>query len=151
MLSQKSLCQGIYIGQVKCCIGSVANIVAKPWNWATFDPGAAGKKWVPQFADPITVYVISMGYFETLAPRFRRCLRCGLANFNWQHCALVSLYLQLTLVKSTGCVIQHAIADAMPPWYHLAISFVLGSCVCWVAMMLCRVYVKIVNIYSYYY
>ena len=50
-----------------CChapcldICSVANTAAKQQNWATFDLGATGKKWVPQFADPITVNVISMG------------------------------------------------------------------------------------------
>ena len=65
---------------------SVANTAAKPRNWATFDPAAAGKKLAPRFADPITVNVILMGWpeiglLETLAPRIRRCLRRGLAFF----------------------------------------------------------------------
>ena len=40
---------------------SVANTVAKPQNWATFDPAAAGKKLAPRFANAIHVNVISMG------------------------------------------------------------------------------------------
>ena len=40
---------------------SVANTTAKPRNWATFDPAAAGKKLAPRFANPIPVNVISMG------------------------------------------------------------------------------------------
>ena len=43
------------------CTFSVAKTAAKPRNWATFDPAAAGKKVALRFADPITVNVISMG------------------------------------------------------------------------------------------
>ena len=34
-------------------ISSVANTAAKPRNWATFNPAAAGKKLAPRFANPM--------------------------------------------------------------------------------------------------
>ena len=38
---------------------SVANTTAKQRNWATLDPGTAGKKWVTRFAEPNTVTVFN--------------------------------------------------------------------------------------------
>ena len=58
------------LSYTQCC-----NPAGKPRNWATFDPGAAGKK-VPRFADPIT---LSM-YFQW-AYRKLGYVRRGLAKF----------------------------------------------------------------------
>ena len=79
----KQLLWNVYLSPAQAChvnkvlnVYSVANTTAKPRNWATFDPAAAGKKLAPRFAiNPIPVNVISMGWpeiglLETLAPRF---------------------------------------------------------------------------------
>ena len=66
---------------------SVANTMAKPLNWATFDPVPRAKKWCCGLLDFNTVNISSMGFpeiglllcpmvLEVLAPLFGDFLVC---------------------------------------------------------------------------